>query len=118
MRTFVITVNGNSYEVNVDEVKEGQVVAAPVKKENVPASTAAAPAAAGEGTPVKAPMPGTVMEVKVKVGDKVNKDDVLLTMEAMKMENAISAPVSGTVTAVAVSKGASVNTGDLLITIG
>lgn len=118
MRTFVITVNGNSYEVNVDEVKEGQVVAAPVKKKEAAPAPSAAPVASGEGTSVNAPMPGTIMDVKVSVGAKVNKDDVLLTMEAMKMENAISAPVSGTVTAVAVNQGASVNTGDLLVTIG
>ena len=113
MRTFVITVNGNSYEVNVDEIQEGQAVAAPVKKKEAPA-----PVSGGAGTKVSAPMPGTIMNVKVSVGDKVEKDDVLLTMEAMKMENAISAPCGGTVTAVAVGNGASVNTGDLLVSIG
>ena len=117
MRTFVITVNGNSYEVNVDEVKEGQVVAAPVKKEQAPAA-APASAASANATAVNAPMPGTILDVKVAVGAKVNKDDVLLTMEAMKMENAITAPCAGTVSAVAVNNGASVNTGDLLVSIG
>lgn len=116
MRTFVITVNGTSYEVNVDEVKEGQVVTAPAKKAEAPAQApAAAPAAGGEK--VNSPMPGTIMDIKVANGATVNEGDVILTLEAMKMENAIYAPCSGTVT-VAVSKGATVNTGDLLATIG
>jgi biotin carboxyl carrier protein len=63
-------------------------------------------------------MPGTVLSIKVKPGDQVNQGDVLLVLEAMKMENEIMAPVSGKVTAVNITEGASVNSGDVLIVLG
>ncbi|MCX7657288.1 MAG: acetyl-CoA carboxylase biotin carboxyl carrier protein subunit, partial [Oscillospiraceae bacterium] len=76
------------------------------------------PAAAVEGgTPVKAPMPGTINDIKVSVGDTVNEAQVLLVLEAMKMENDIVAPKAGKIAAINVKKGDSVNSNDLLLTI-
>ncbi|WP_332843060.1 biotin/lipoyl-containing protein [Paraclostridium sp. AKS73] len=81
-----------------------------------PKQTQNAPSAGG-GT-ISAPMPGTINDVRVKVGDSVKKGQVLLILEAMKMENEIMASSDGTVKSVDVSKGASVSAGDALITIG
>ena len=133
MRKFNITVNGKTYEVDVEEiggVASAPVAAAPIAAAPAPAPTpAAAPAAApapapaqtaapvGEGTKVSAPMPGTIVSVKVNVGDKVTADSLVVVMEAMKMENEIFAGVDGTVTSIVASAGASVNTGDVLVTI-
>jgi len=124
MRKFNITVNGTAYEVEVEEVKDGQQTpaaapaapkAAPAPKAQKPAALKAAPAAAG--TRVNAPMPGTVLSVKAQQGAQVKRGDVLLVLEAMKMENEIAAPQDGTIAQVNVQKGASVNTGDLLVVI-
>lgn len=105
MRKFNITVNGNTYEVDVEEV--GGVATAPVAP--VAAAPVAAPAAApapaakkaaapvAGATLVKAPMPGTVVSVKVKPGDAVKADTLVAVLEAMKMENEIFAGVDGTV---------------------
>ena len=106
MRKFAITVNGQSYEVEVEEIGGAPTFAA--------APVAAAPAGA---KPVNAPMPGTVLDVKVTVGQKVKNGDTLLILEAMKMENEIAAPADGTVASINVSKGATVNTGDLMISL-
>lgn len=128
MRKFNITVNGTTYEVDVEEV--GGVATAPavapVSTPAAPAPTAptpVAPAAAPKAAPVagatqvKAPMPGTVVSVKVSAGDSVTKDTVVAVLEAMKMENEIYAGVDGTVAGVSVSNGDSVNTGDVLVSI-
>ena len=126
MRKFNITVNGNTYEVDVEEiggaVTSAPVVAAPVATaapapapvQKPAAPVAAAPAGAAK---VTAPMPGTVVSVKVNVGDKVTKDTVVAILEAMKMENEIFAGVDGTVAAVSATAGASVNTGDVIVSI-
>ena len=121
---YVVKLNNKEYEV---EVEKGQanlvnvtevvapapvVVAAPVAA----APVAAAPVAA-EGTPVTAPIPGVITEVKVAVGTSVKKGQLLLLMEAMKMENEIFAPQDGVIKQVLVAKGTSVATNDILLTI-
>lgn len=122
MRKFLINVNGNSYEVEVEEVggASAPMAAAPVAPAApaVPAPAAAAPAApAAAGEQVKSPMPGNILDVKVAVGDTVAESDVLIILEAMKMENEIVAPCSGKVASVNVQKGATVNSDDLLVVI-
>lgn len=131
MRRFIINVNGKSYDVAVEEVAAGASTpaaapvpapaapAAPVAPAEQPAAAPAAPSAAvADGTKVEAPMPGTILEVKVNVGDKVNEGDVMFVLEAMKMENELMAPCAGTVASVNTSKGTVVNSGDVLGVIG
>ncbi len=76
------------------------------------------PVAAGSGMPVKAPLPGTITDLKVNVGDKVNTGDIVLVLEAMKMQNNIEAENSGTVTSITVKQGETVMEGAVLMTIG
>ncbi len=126
MRKFNITVNGVAYEVEVEEVAAGESAApasapkaaAPAPKA-APAAKPAAPKAApvANGTKVNAPMPGTILDVKVAQGQAVKKGDILCILEAMKMENEILAPQDGTVAQVNVTKGASVNSGDPLVVL-
>ena len=135
MRKFNIKVNGQAYEVEVEEVAGGfapapvvPVTAAPApavapvaapatEKAEAKAAPAPAPVAApAGGTQLKAPMPGTVIDFKATNGAAVKKGQTVLILEAMKMENEIVAPVDGVITFVA-SKGASVNTDDLLAVI-
>lgn len=121
MKHYTITVNGTPYNVTVEETAAGAApapVAAPAPKAApAPAPKAAAPAAAGS-VAVNAPMPGTILDVKVAPGAAVKAGDVLVILEAMKMENEIMAPCDGTVTSVAAAKGAAVESGALLCTIG
>lgn len=121
MKKFQVTVNGNTYEVLVEELQEGQVGSAPVPAVAAAPQTAPAPKkAAGPvtGTKVTAPMPGTILDIKVAEGASVKEGDVVAVLEAMKMENEIIASVSGKVLSVNTSKGASVDSGDLIATIG
>ncbi|MGN1412079.1 MAG: biotin/lipoyl-containing protein [Oscillospiraceae bacterium] len=122
MKRFNITVNGKAYDVAVEEITDGSapVVSVPVatapKSTPAPAS-APTPAPAGAGEKVTAPMPGTILDVKVSVGDTVTKGQAIMVLEAMKMENDIVAPCDGKVTSVTVKKGDSVNSADTLATV-
>ena len=135
MRHFNITVNGMSYQVSVEEVGAANTaapapvaipvapapVAAPVAHAAAPAPAAVKPAAKAPvsgGTKINAPMPGTVLDIRTSEGASVKRGDVLLILEAMKMENEIMCPADGVVKQIAVGKGASVNSGDVLIVIG
>ncbi len=121
---YIVTLNGKNYEVDVDELDEAIVTnitdaaAAPVAAPSAPAVSNAPAEVSGTGTPVKAPMPGTVLKINVQAGDKVNEGDVIIILEAMKMENEIVAPVSGTLNKLTVQRGAAVATDDILAFIG
>lgn len=124
MRKFNITVNGKTYEVDVEEVG-GVPTAAPVAAPA--AAPKAAPAAAPKASPkpsgtmgankITAPMPGTVVSIKVNVGDKVESGTLVAVLEAMKMENEIFAGVDGVVASINAAAGDSVNTGDVLVSV-
>ena len=109
MKKYRVNVNGTVYEVELEEMT-GAPAAAPAP------SAAAAPAAGGEK--VTSPMPGTILSVNVAAGDAVKRGQVLMILEAMKMENEIMCPCDGTVASVTVAKGAAVESGTLLCTIG
>ena len=122
MKYYNITVNGVAYSVSVEETAAGAapVAAAPA----APAAPKAAPAAAPKAAPgaagavaVKAPMPGNILDVKVAAGASVKAGDVLVILEAMKMENEIVAPQDGTVASINVNKGDTVNSGDVLVSM-
>ena len=129
---YKITLNNRIYEVEVEAGKamlldEYEAIApAPAAAAAPVAAPAAAPAAAapaapvvtGSGEAVNAPMPGNILKVNVKTGDAVKAGQVLVVLEAMKMENEIMAPKAGTVTQVLVSKGSTVDTGAPLVVIG
>lgn len=126
MKKFNVIVNGKSYDVAVEELGEG---AAPASVPAAAAAPAPAPAAApapapaaapavGAGEKVTAPMPGTILDVKVSQGASVSKGDVIMVLEAMKMENDIVAPCDGSVTSIVVKKGDTVQSGDTLATVG
>ena len=125
MKNYRITVNGTSYDVSVEELSGGAApVAAPVAAAPVaaPAPAAApaapAPAAGGAGSvKVSSPMSGTLLAVKANVGDSVKKGQVILILEAMKMENEVVAPEDGTIASIDVTVGASVESGDTLATL-
>lgn len=122
MKNYKVIVNGTEYQVAIELVSEAEAKAA------APAAASAAPAAApapaapaatapAGGEKVNAPMPGTILEVKVAVGSTVKKGDLLFVLEAMKMENEILSPVDGKVTFVGTTKGSSVDTGAALCVI-
>lgn len=126
IKNYNIVVNGNAYEVQVEELgvsgesvarPQSQVAYQPAAKKTVTPKKVASASAVGSGS-VLAPMPGTISKVNVSEGQSVSKGDILLILEAMKMENEILAPSDGTVKEVKASKGSSVNSGDLLVTIG
>ncbi len=131
MRKFLVTVNGNKYDVEIDEVgaekddiigeDEAEVkVEAPSEpvKEATEKVESTGKKELPHGEHIKAPLGGTILAVKVSEGDTVKSGDLLMTLEAMKLENEITSPVQGKVLAINTSKGASVSAGDTLIVIG
>jgi biotin carboxyl carrier protein len=136
MKNYNITVNGKLYQVQVEEVGSNNAQAyvaptqaAPVKQATSVAAPVEKPVAAPtQSTPKKevpsggenilAPMPGTILDIKVKEGDMVREGQVLVILEAMKMENEIMAPSDMKVISIITTKGASVNSGDVLVVLG
>ncbi|NLZ88217.1 MAG: biotin/lipoyl-binding protein [Clostridiales bacterium] len=134
MRKFNITVNGATYQVEIEEVGAfaapapqavPQVAAAPAPQATPVQAAAPAPAPApatpaapvAGGQQIKCPMPGTILDIRAAEGASVKKGDILIILEAMKMENEILSPADGVVAQIAVQRGASVNSGDLLAVI-
>ncbi|NLB41101.1 MAG: acetyl-CoA carboxylase biotin carboxyl carrier protein subunit [Clostridiales bacterium] len=140
MRKFIINVNGKSYEVEVEEIGgvENSAPAVQVAKPAPVAQPVPAPAPAHVAQPVvaptqvsapaqstgsagsvrvNAPMPGNILDVKAKVGESIQKGQVVVILEAMKMENEIMAPQDGKITSINTSKGSIVNSGDLLFSM-
>ncbi len=121
MKKYKINVNGQSYEVEVEEIS-GEItpiVSAPAPKASAPkASAPKIPVASTGGEEINAPMPGKILQLKVKEGDSVSEGDTLLILEAMKMENEIFANTSGSIKKINVSANDMVDTGDVLLIIG
>ena len=121
-----VNVNGIPFEVEMQQpinaAKHPTIVkpkvAAPVQPAPAPKPQAAAPAAPASGNALKAPLPGTITSINVKVGDTVAVGDVVIVLEAMKMQNNIEAEYAGTVTAINVTSGDAVMEGSVLLTIG
>ena len=112
---YKVTLKGRTYEI---EVEAGEAILLDEYEAIAPSAPAAAPAAAADGQKVLSPMPGTILSVNVSVGSAVKAGDVLLILEAMKMENEIVAPCDGTVKQLAVQKGSTVATDALLAVVG
>ena len=116
MKNYTITVNGNVYEVTVEEGTGSAAAAAPKAAPKAAAPKAAAPAGAG-AVKITAPMPGKIVAVKANAGAAVKKGQVILVLEAMKMEIPVVAPQDGTVAGINVSVGQAVESGDLLASL-
>lgn len=129
MKKYVVTVNGTSYEVMVEEVSGNEsvqvktevpvqkiVTEQPVKKAEPVAPVKPVSSGSQGSKTLSAPMPGTIVKIVAKPGDFIKKGDVLLVLEAMKMENDIVAPEDCTVASINVTQGSSVNSGDILVT--
>ncbi len=123
MKNYRITVNGVAYDVAVEELGAGAapVAAAPVAAAPVAAAPVAAPAPAASGAAgsvtIESPMPGKILAIKANAGQAVKKGDVVMILEAMKMENEITAPEDGTVASINVAVGDSVESGDTLASL-
>ena len=113
MKRYNITVNGKTYDVAVEEAGSDSAATS-----SAPIQTASpAPAPIADGTKVSAPMPGTILDIKVSVGDTVSEGAPLFVLEAMKMENDVNAPCFGKVVSVNTTKGSTVETGTVLAVI-
>lgn len=122
MKRYSITVNGKAYDVSVEELGADAsapvAAAAPAAAPKAAAPAPAAAPAAVEGTKITAPMPGTILDVKVAVGDSVKAGQALFVLEAMKMENDVNSPSDGKVLSINTTKGTAVETGTVLAVIG
>ena len=116
MKAYALTVNGNVYNVTVEEGTTAGVVSAPKAAAAAPAP-AAAPAASKGSVKVEAPMSGKILGIKASVGQAVKKGDVIVVLEAMKMENDIVAPQDGTVASIDVTAGQQVESGAAIATL-
>lgn len=121
MKNYRITVNGTAYDVEVEELSEGAVASTPKKTVSAPKKASApkktAPAGGAGSVKITAPMPGKILNVKASAGQSVKKGEVVLILEAMKMENEIVAPQDGTIASIDVSAGQSVEAGAILATM-
>lgn len=118
MKKYKVVVDGVEYEIGIEQLESDQGnVAAPAQPAPVAEKKVQQPAAQPGGNVVKCPMPGTIMSVKVSQGSAVKKGQVLMVLEAMKMENEILAPQAGTIASINVQAGAAVNTGAILCTL-
>lgn len=128
MKTYTITVNGTAYDVTVEENVNGAPAAAPAAKAAAPAPKAApapqapqaapaAPAGAAGSVEITSPMPGKILDVKASAGQAVKKGEVVLLLEAMKMENEVVAPQDGTIATINVAAGDMVEAGNVLATM-
>ena len=120
MKVYKVKVNGKVYEVELESVSESaQTIVAPAQSAPVSQpEQAAAPVASGEGAELRAPMAGTILDVKVSVGQTVKVGDVVCILEAMKLENEVVANANGVVKGISVSKGSSVELDQLIAVIG
>ncbi len=123
MKKYKIEINGKVFEVGVEEIGSGVVTQAPTRTAaqtpvaKAPVAAPVATSANASADAVSAPMPGTILDIKVSVGDSVNAGDTLLILEAMKMENEIAATKSGVVKSIEVKKGNAVQTGQALVVV-
>lgn len=128
LRKFKIGINGKEYIVEMEELTPApstmSIAPAPVQAPTSappavqePVSAPPQPVISGEGLVIEAPMPGTILDIKVKVGDKVSVDQCLVILEAMKMENELVAPRAGTIGAIHTSNKSAINVGEPIITI-
>ena len=115
MKKYRVTVNGTAYEIELEELTGA--APAPAAATAAPAPAPAPAAAPAGGEQVTSPMPGTILSINVAAGDTVKRGQVLMVLEAMKMENEIMCPCDGKVASVNTSKGASVESGTLLCVI-
>ena len=116
MKAYKVNVNGNVYEITIEEIDKADIKAPTAPAPAAAPAPQAAPAPAGAQT-VTAPMPGTILKVNVSNGQAVKKGTVLMILEAMKMENEILAPCDATVSSVNVAQGATVESGAVLCTL-
>ncbi len=116
MKRYNITVNGKTYDVAVEEAGNDSSVSTSAPVQTAP-SASAPTAPVANGTKVSAPMPGTILDIKVSVGDTVTEGAPLFVLEAMKMENDVNAPCSGKVASINTTKGSTVETGTVLAVI-
>ena len=116
MKKYRVTVNGTAYEIELEELTGAAPAPAAATAAPAPAPAPAAAAPAG-GEQVTSPMPGTILSINVAAGDAVKRGQVLMVLEAMKMENEIMCPCDGMIASVNTSKGASVESGTLLCVI-
>jgi biotin carboxyl carrier protein len=126
---YIVSINDKNYEVEVERgeariVKTTQAIQVETAPVMTPAQTTTTTTptnvnsvAVGDGEPIKAPLPGVILGLKVSTGASVKRGEILLILEAMKMENEIVAPRDGVVTQIVASKGSSVNTGDILVVL-